>query len=164
MDKVTYTSTKRHITNHVQHSWDVLYTTLWTSNHLSSVPHSLTHWGWVTHICVSELPIIASDNGLLPGGCHAIIWTNAWILGTNFSEIISEIHTLSFKKMHLKMSSGNQWPFCLSFNVFTAVSHTRCQVIYILLCTGSVYNWISTGWWFTMFQVTLHAFSMRGDL
>ena len=71
----------------------------------------LTHWGRVTHICVSELPTIGSDNGLSPGRRQAIIWTNAGILlirtlGINFSEILSEIHTLSFKKMYLKMSSG----------------------------------------------------------
>ena len=27
-------------------------------------------------------------------------------LGTNFNEILIKIHTFSFKKMHLKMSSG----------------------------------------------------------
>ena len=62
----------------------------------------------MTHICVSKLSIIGSDNGLLPGGHQAIIWTIAGILliqilGTNFSEILSEIHTFSFKKMHLIM-------------------------------------------------------------
>ena len=56
----------------------------------------LTHWGRVTHICVSKLTIIASDNGLSPGRRQAIIWTNAGILligplGTNFSEISIEI-------------------------------------------------------------------------
>ena len=35
-----------------------------------------THWGRVTHICVSELTIIGSDNGLSPGRRKAIIWTN----------------------------------------------------------------------------------------
>ena len=40
----------------------------------------LTHWGQVTHICVSELTIIVSDNGLSSGWHQAIIWTNAWIL------------------------------------------------------------------------------------
>ena len=54
--------------------------------------HKLTHWGRVTHICVSKLAIIGSDNGLSPGRRQAIIWTNAGImvigpLGTNFSEI-----------------------------------------------------------------------------
>ena len=51
----------------------------------------------MTHICVSKLYIIGSDNGLLPGRQKAIIWTNAGILligtsGTNFSEILSEMH------------------------------------------------------------------------
>ena len=71
----------------------------------------LTHWGQVTHICVGNLTIIGSDNGLSPGRHQAIIWTNAGILligllGTNFSEILIRIQTFSFKKMHSKMSSG----------------------------------------------------------
>ena len=41
---------------------------------------SLTHWGRVTHICVGDLTIISSDNGLSPGRHQAIIWTNAGIL------------------------------------------------------------------------------------
>ena len=40
----------------------------------------LTHWGRVTHICVSELTTIGSDNGLSPGRRQAIIWTNAGIM------------------------------------------------------------------------------------
>ena len=82
----------------------------------------LTHWGRVTHICVGKLSIIGSDNGLSPNRRQAIIWTNVGILltgilGTNFSEISIEIYTFSFKKMHLKMSSGNWRPFCLGLNV-----------------------------------------------
>ena len=51
--------------------------------------------------------IIGSDNGLSPGQHEAIIWSNAGILlmlplGTNFSEILIEIHMFSLKKMHLK--------------------------------------------------------------
>ena len=58
--------------------------------------HSLTHWGRVTNIYVSNLTIIGSDNGLSPGRRQAIIWTNAGILligplGTNFSEILIQI-------------------------------------------------------------------------
>ena len=41
---------------------------------------ALTHWGRVTHICVSKLTIIGSDNGLSPGRRQAIIWVNAGIL------------------------------------------------------------------------------------
>ena len=36
----------------------------------------LTHWGRTTHICVSKLTIIASDNGLSPRRRQAIIWNN----------------------------------------------------------------------------------------
>ena len=71
-----------------------------------------THWGQVTHICVSKLTITGSDNGLWLGRRQAIIWTDAGIFlirpsGANFSEILIEIDIFSFKKIHLKMSSGN---------------------------------------------------------
>ena len=70
----------------------------------------LSYFIQVMHICVSKLTIIGSDNGLPPGWRQAIIWTNAGILvigplGTNFSEILIEIYTFSFKKLHLKISS-----------------------------------------------------------
>ena len=89
----------------------------------------LTHWGRVTHICVGKLTIIGSDNGLSPGQRQAIIWTDAGILligplGTNFSEILIEILTFSFKKMHLKMSSGKWRPFCLGLNVLSINQNT----------------------------------------
>ena len=78
----------------------------------------LTHWVQVTHICMSKLTIIGSDNGLLPGLRQAIIWTNVGTssigpLGTQFSAILIEIHIFSFKKMHLKMLSRKWQPFCL---------------------------------------------------
>ena len=88
----------------------------------------ITHWGRVTHICVSNLTIIGSDNGLSPGRHQAIIRTNAGILligplGTNFSEILIKILTFSFKKMRLKVSSGKWRPFCLGLNVLSEGSH-----------------------------------------
>ena len=48
-----------------------------------------------------------------PGRRQAIIRTNAGILlieslGTNFNEILIEIHIFAFNKMHLKMSLANQ--------------------------------------------------------
>ena len=81
-----------------------------------SITLILTHWGRVT------LSILGSDNGLSPGRRQAIIRTNAGLLligtlGTNFSEIIGEIHTFSFKEMHLKMSSAKWRPFSLGLNV-----------------------------------------------
>ena len=83
---------------------------------------SSTHWGRVTHIWFGNLTVIGSDNGLSPGRRQAITWTNVGILligpqGTNFSEMLIEIHTFSFKKIHLKMSSGKWRPFCLGLNV-----------------------------------------------
>ena len=76
----------------------------------------------MTHICANKLTIISSDNGLAPGRRQAIIWTNDGILlsgplGTNFSEILIKIETFSFKKMHVKMSSGKWRPSCLGLNV-----------------------------------------------
>ena len=76
----------------------------------------------VTHICVSKLTIIASDNGLSPGRRQAIIWSNDGILligplRTNFSEILIKIQIFSFKKMQLKMSSAKWRSSCLGLNV-----------------------------------------------
>ena len=84
----------------------------------------LTHWGRVRHICVGNLTIIGSDNGLSPGRRQAITWTNVHILligpiGTNFSEVLIEIHTFSSKQIHLKISSGKWRPFCLGLNVLS---------------------------------------------
>ena len=47
----------------------------------------LTHWGRVTHICVSKLTIIGSDNDLSPGRHQAITWTNAGILLTHCGRV-----------------------------------------------------------------------------
>ena len=91
----------------------------------------------MTHICVSKLTIIGSDNGLSPGRRQAIIWTNAGILlnrplRTNFNEILIEILTFSFIKMRLKVSSAKWRPFCLGLNVLThscVCLHTMPQFI-----------------------------------
>ena len=88
---------------------------------------SLTHWGRVTLICVSKLTTIGSDNGLSPARRRAIIWTNDGILlirtlGKDFSEILSEIHSFSLKKMHLKMSSAKWRLFRLGLNELNSYS------------------------------------------
>ena len=98
------------------HEWQ------WNQHHDNA--RLLTHWGRAPHICVGKLAIIGSDNGLSPGRRQAIIWTNTGILligplGTNCSEIIIEIYIFSFKKMHLKMSSGKWRPFCLGLIVLS---------------------------------------------
>ena len=101
----------------------------------------------MTHICVGKLTTIASDNGLSPGRRQAIIWTNDGLLligplGTNFSEILIEILTFSFKKMRLKEWSGKRRPFCLGLNVFN-------PSIYLLLLLSRLTNDNLMGNWQT---------------
>ena len=104
--------------------------------------HDLTHWGRVTHICVSKLTIIGSDNGLSPGRRQAIIWTNAGILlirtsGTNFREIISQINSFSFSKMYLKMSSAKWRLFGLGLNELIGLqTHHIHRVVNVLRNSG----------------------------
>ena len=102
-----------------QHPWHWPCRIKWS---MPSTRNNLTHWDWVTYICISKLTIIGSDNGLSPGQRQPIIWTNAGILfikplKSNFGEILIEIHTFSLSKMHLKMLSANLLPFCLGLNV-----------------------------------------------
>ena len=57
----------------------------------------------MTYICVGNLTIFGSNNGLSPGRRQAIIWTNTGILligplGTHFSDILNEILTFSFQE------------------------------------------------------------------
>ena len=129
----------------------------------------------MTHICVSKVMIIVSDNGLSPGRRQAIIWTNAGILfigplGTNFSEILIKIITFSFKKMRLKVLSGKRRPFCLGLTVLieskyfafnysekvTEVTDTsswgcsRCQTKVLNWLPGKVNQPISVHWYFSL--------------
>ena len=106
----------------------------------------LTHWGRVTHICVGKLTIIGSDNGLSPDRHQAIIWTNDGILligpvGTNFSEILIEILTFSFKKMRLKVSSVKRRPFCLGLNVLKWIASLETIAITRLPFSNMAFNW-----------------------
>ena len=70
--------------NQVIHSYghqvlSVIFTALRAFFYIINYIHYLTHWGQVTYICISKSTIIVSDNGLSPGRCQAIIWTNAWM-------------------------------------------------------------------------------------
>ena len=64
---------------------------------------------------------LTNDNSIL---AQVMVWCRqAGILfighlGTNFNAFfLMEIHTLSFKKIHLKVSSGKWRPFCLGLDV-----------------------------------------------
>ena len=86
----------------------------------------------MTHVCVSKLTTIGSDNGLSPGRHQAIIWTNAGILSIgplaiNFSEILIEIQIFSFKQMYLKLSSAKWRPLRLGLNVLSHIELTICS-------------------------------------
>ena len=157
---------------------------MWISNyflHCSMYENVLTHWGRVTHICVSSLTIIGSGNGLstdrgrvthicvssltIIGSGNglstdrrqAMIWTNAGILiirtlRIHFSEIFIKIHTFSFKKMHLKMSSVKWRPFCLGLNVLSnssLLSHQSNQMstleyVFLISVLAGVHRFAST--------------------
>ena len=113
----------------------------WFIGYLSLVIfNTLTHWGWVTHICISKLTIIGSDNGLAPERRQAIIWTNTGILligplGTDFSEILSKIHIFSFQNMHLKMLSVKWRPFSLSLNVLRSCTDViYASMKWLIIC------------------------------
>ena len=106
----------------------------------------LAYWGRVMHMCISKITIIVSYNGLLPGRHQAIIWTNAgiwlsWLIWTNMSEIYSAIHTFSFKKMHLKMSSAQWRKFCFSLyvlkgNLKSSNATVEAKDRYICICVS----------------------------
>ena len=109
------------------------------------------------HICLSDLSIIGSDSGLSPGRRQAITWFNVGILlirhsGTNFSEILTEILTFSFKKTHLKMSSGKCQPFCLDLNV---VMNLR-QHDGVMTWKHFLYYWPSLWWIHQSIVVSSH--------
>ena len=80
------------------------------------------------NICVGNLTIIASHNGLPPGRRQAIIWTNARLLSigtlrTYYSEILIKIQQLWLTKIHLKMSSAKRRLYYLGPNVL------RCRYL-----------------------------------
>ena len=107
--------------------------TKWLS--FCSIFNALTHWGWVTQICISKLTIIYSGNGLSPGQHQAIIWYYAGILLTGslitkFSEILNEIQTFSLRKIRLKMLSVKCCPFRVRLNVLkgTVVAFFKMQL------------------------------------
>ena len=87
-----------------------------------------------------------------------IVWINPEILligplGTNFKEISIDIHIFSFNNMHLKMSSGKQWPFCLGLSVlkklklwwvyqsslrakYHCIVHSSCSLVLCFVCVS----------------------------
>ena len=132
------------ILKYVQNGWGEIYQ---IQSFEISLYLLLTHCGRVTHICVSELTIIGSDNGLSPGRCQTIIWTNGGILligplGTKFSEILVGIQAFSFRKNALEnvvcviasISSRPQWfnswmaKSWIKWDKWTNIAYGRCTL------------------------------------
>ena len=85
-----------------------------------------------------KLTIIGSDNGLSPGRRQAIIWINAGILlkgplRANVSEMLIEMHTFLFTKMHVKMSSAKWRPFYLGLNMLTTSKRDYIRISIALI-------------------------------
>ena len=93
----------------------------------------LTHWGRVTHICVSKKNIIGSDKGLSPGRRQAITWTNAGILlvghlGRNFSVIsIESLIENAFESVVCEMAAILSRTQCINFNGGLAKVISSCN-------------------------------------
>ena len=94
---------------------------------------------------------IGSDNGLLPGRPWAIIWTNVGILliehlKTNFSEILIEIQTFSFKEKALqnvicKMTAILSWPQCVKAVTLVALEDSSKGQAAGMLCFPLPVEW-----------------------
>ena len=91
----------------------------------------LTHWGRVTHICVSKQTILGSDNGLAPGRHQAIIWTNAGILlirtlGTRNSYIFIQENV--FENVVRKLAAILSRPQCVNLQIQIKLTELKCFI------------------------------------
>ena len=111
----------------------------------------LIYWGRVTHVCVSKLTIVGSDNGLLPGRRQAIIWTNAglfvnsnlrnklqWNIKQNSDIFIQEN---AFENVVCEMAAILSQPQCVKVGrcVQGIISHTGNMN---LLCSCILQRWM----------------------
>ena len=73
---------------------------------------SLTHWGRMTHICVSKLTIIGSDNWYRLAGVKRLSEPMLGYYQLDRSKQTSVNSCIfQFRKLHLQLSSGNWRPF-----------------------------------------------------
>ena len=105
----------------------------------------LTHWGRVTHICVSKLTIIGSDNGLSPDRRQAITWTNAGLL----------FWTLRNK---LQWNLNRNSKIFIQENAFECVV---CETAAILSRPQCVNKLMTTAWHGNTFRISGHVWDHR---
>ena len=89
---------------------------IWWRHHDTNGIYLLTHWGRVTHICVCNLTIVGSDNGLSPDRRQAITRTSAGILltgplGTYVKVKFNQNAYISFNKCIWKRHLRNSGHF-----------------------------------------------------
>ena len=130
-------------------------------NHVTA----LTHWGPVAHICISKLGHHWFRKQLVAWLAPSHYLNQCWYIveltiRQKFSEITIEIVTFLFKKMHLKMSSAKQHPFCIGLKVVATklpqlflLSPKLCYIINVAFCI-----------WFELLQAArLHYYTGLGQ-
>ena len=106
---------------------------------------------------------IVSDNGLSPGRCHAIIWTNDGLLligttGTNFSEIVIGVATFRsknvFETIVWKMAAILSWPQCVKAQWTDDVFHGDIKIVFrqwngtsLIYCKTHLIEYIKGSWY-----------------
>ena len=93
----------------------------------------LTHWGWMTHICVGNLTTIGTNAGILLIG-H--LWTN-------FSDILIEIPTFSLKKIVLESVVCEKAAILSRTQCVKLPSNRKCQD----------YLYVKWEYWSTMYKI-----------
>ena len=101
----------------------------------------------MTHICVCNVTIIGSDNGLSPGRRQAIIWTNVGILligplGLNSNEIFNRNRIFFIWKYLLENGNFWSWPQCVNSeycNICDGYGAKRfCYVPHVNMCVSHI--------------------------
>ena len=122
MITLSFYSQNTHNKHPIAHLWGWdMECLMWVWSLMYGLPSS-THWGRATHICVSKLTIIGSDNGLSPDRRQAIIWTNDRISligpsGTkrNFNQnLYIFIQENAVENVVWKMAAILSWPQCVN--------------------------------------------------
>ena len=109
-----------------------------------SVPVEWTHWGRVTHKCVGNLTIIGSDNGLSPGRCQAITWTNVEILLIVNRNSYIFIQENPFENVVFEMASNFSRPRCDKWQILDINGLFISIEIYQQVTTTGPHWWLAS--------------------
>ena len=118
----------------------------------------------MTHICVSKVTIIGSDNGLSPGWRQTIIWTNAnWTPGNKFQwNLIQDLYIFiqdnAFENVVWKMAAKLSQPQCVNtghvpFPIRT-LQHVTLNLPWIIINPTEKHH-ISSHWYCPHHELTL---------